>query len=162
MDAVAGYKFLSYKQYVKNDRIGLIGWSWGGSSALFALKGVRRLSLPNGGFKGTITFYPNLKYLKGNPQWDRSGPIGQPTLILYGKDDVLESVGSYKKLIAEENPSLVSVVGYAGATRKFDELGKLRTRSHPRVGEFTKAFHRPSFEDSVKRVDEFLKKHFLK
>ena len=41
MDAVAGYRFLSQKSNVKNDKIGLIGWSWGGSSALFALKVAR-------------------------------------------------------------------------------------------------------------------------
>ena len=162
MDAVGGYMFLSQKSNVKNDAIGLIGWSWGGSSALFALKVARRFSLPNGGFKGTITFYPNLKHLKGNPQWTRTGPIGQPTLILYGKDDVLESVESYKELMAEENSALVSVVGYAGATRKFDELGDLRTKSHPSAGEFTKAFHSSSFEDAVKKVDEFLVKNYLK
>ena len=162
MDAVAGYRFLSQKSNVKNDQIGLIGWSWGGSSALFALKVARRFSLPNGGFKGTIAFYPNLKHLKGSPQWTRTGPIGQPTLILYGKDDVLESETSYKELMTEENPGLVSVVGYAGATRKFDELGELRTKSHPSAGEFTKAFHSSSFEDAVKKVDEFLRENYLK
>ncbi len=162
MDAVAGYKYLSNQSNVKVDSIGLIGWSWGGSSALFALKVARRLNLPNGGFKGTIAFYPNLKHLKNSPQWGRTGPIGQPTLILYGKDDALESAKSYKELMAEENESLVRVVDYPGATRKFDELGKLRTKSHPQAGEFTKAFHRSSFEDAVKRVDEFLAEHFLK
>ena len=64
--------------------------------------------------------------------------------------------------MAEENESLIRVVDYPGATRKFDELGKLRTKSHPQAGEFTKAFHRSSFEDAVKRVDEFLAEHFLK
>ena len=162
MDAVAGYKFLSNQTNVKVDAIGLIGWSWGGSSALFALKVARRMNLPSGGFKGAIAFYPNLKHLKQSPQWGRTGPIGQPTLILYGKDDVLESVESYNELKAEENESLIRVVDYSGATRKFDELGKLRTKNHPTAGEFTKAFHRSSFEDAVKRVDKFLAEHFLK
>ena len=162
MDAVAGYKFLSYQTNVKIDSIGLIGWSWGGSSALFALKVAKRLNLPNGGFKGAIAFYPNLKHLKQSPQWGQTGPIGQPTLILYGKDDVLESVGSYKELMAEGSESLIRVVGYTGATRKFDELGELRTKTHPTAGDFTKAFHLPSFEDAVKRVNHFLAGLFLR
>jgi len=41
-------------------------------------------------------------------------------------------------------------------------MGNLRTKSHPTGGEFTKAFHLSSFEDAIKKVDEFLAKNFLK
>jgi len=95
LDAVAGYSWLSSETYIKTKRIGLIGWSWGGSSALFAQKIARRLSPPNGGFKATIAFYPNLKYILDKPQWSRTGPIEQPVLILYGKADILESEKAY-------------------------------------------------------------------
>ena len=73
-----------------------------------------------------ILFYPNLKYLVNNPQWERTGPISQPTLILYGKNDTLESEESYNKLLAKGFPGPIHVIGYKGAFRKFDELGNLR------------------------------------
>lgn len=160
MDAVAGYNFLYRKPYVRKDKIGLLGWSWGGSSALFTLKVSNRMPLPDGGFKGAIAFYPNLKHLQSSPQWSRTGTITQPTLILYGKDDALESVDSYKQLRENDGAGMITVVGYPGATRKFDELGELRTKTHPTAGSFTKAFHGAAFEDAIKRVENFLQKNF--
>ncbi len=162
MDAAAGYRFLTSKAYVKKEQIGLIGWSWGGSSALYVHKISERLNLPNGGFKGTIAFYPNLQYVMPRREWKHTGLVTQPTIIFYGKDDTLESEESYQELMKEEHPGPITVVGYDGAVRKFDELGNLRTKHHPSVGEFDKAFHRTSFEDSVKRINEFLAKNFQK
>ena len=95
-----------------------------------------------------------------NREWNRTGPIGQPTLFLYGKDDSLESEESYEELLKEDHPGPISVVGYKGATRKFDELGGLRTKNHPAIGSFSKAFHQGSFEDSVIKVHEFLGENF--
>ena len=159
MDAVAAYMWLSKKNYVKNDRIGLIGWSWGGSSAMFAQKLSRRISLPNGGFKATIAFYPNLKYLIDKPHWERTGPIEQPLLILYGKDDTLESDEAYEVLKSSGFPAPIKIFGFDGAYRKFDELGDDRTKQHPSVGEFTKGFDQKSFEHSVIEVKKFLTEH---
>ena len=156
MDAIAGYIWLSNKNYVKKDKIGLIGWSWGGSSAMFAQKLARRLSLPNGGFKATISFYPNLKYVIDKPQWERTGPIEQPLLILYGKDDILESDEAYKVLQSSGFPAPIKIFGFEGAYRKFDELGDYRTKYHPAIGDFPKAFDKKSFERSVTEVKNFL------
>ena len=160
VDAMGAYAFLVSKPYVKKNQIGLIGWSWGGTAALFAQKFSTRTNLPHGGFKGTIAFYPNLKYVTENPQWEGSGPIEQPSLFLYGKDDTLESVESYEELLEENDSGSISVIGFKGAVRKFDELGDARTKEHPSVGEFEKAFHEPSFKAAVKRVNEFLSKNF--
>ncbi len=156
MDAVAAYRWLSSKPYVQNDKIGLIGWSWGGSSALFALKIARRTSLPNGGFKATIAFYPNLKYVVDKPMWGRTGPIEQPTLILYGKKDTLESEEAYETLLSEGHSGDIRVVGFEGAYRKFDELGSYREKYHPTVGNFPKAFQQKAFDLSVQEIGKFL------
>lgn len=156
MDAVAGYSWLSSEPYIKNKKIGLVGWSWGGSSALFAQKLARRLSLPNGGFKATIAFYPNLKYVVDKPQWSRTGPIEQPTLILYGKADTFESEGAYETLLSAGYSGDIRVVGFEGAYRKFDELGPYREKYHPSVGYFPKAFQQKAFDISVKEVGKFL------
>jgi len=160
LDAVAAYKFLFSKSYVNKEAIGLIGWSWGGTSALFAQKLAKRFNLPKGGFKGTIAFYPNLKYVMKHKDWKGTGKINQPTLILYGESDALESEESYKELLEEGNLGPITVVGFKEATRKFDELGESRMKFHPAVGEFEKAFHRPSFELSVKKVHKFLDETF--
>ena len=156
MDAMAAYRWLSRKPYVKNDKIGLIGWSWGAASALFAQKLARRLSLPNGGFKATIAFYPNLKYVLDKPQWSRSGPIEQATLILYGKSDTLESAEAYATLLSARYSADIRVVGFKGAYRKFDELGGFREKYHPSVGYFPKAFQQEAFEHSVNEIRNFL------
>ena len=60
LDAAAGYRFLTAREFIDNKSIGLVGWSWGGTTALFVQRSANRLQLPNGGFKGTIAFYPNL------------------------------------------------------------------------------------------------------
>jgi len=123
---------------------------------LFAQKIARRLSLPNGGFKATIAFYPNLKYVVDKPQWSRTGPIEQPTLILYGKADTLESEGAYETLLSAGYSGDIRVVGFEGAYRKFDELGPYREKHHPSVGNFPKAFQQKAFDISVKEVGQFL------
>ncbi len=152
LDAVAAYLWLSRKPYVKNDKIGLIGWSWGGASALFAQKLARRLSLPNGGFKATIAFYPNLKYAMDTLQWTRSGPIEKPTLILYGTSDTLESKEAYDSLLSAGYSADIRVLGFKGAYKKFDELGGYREKYHPSVGNFPKAFQKEAFETSIKEI----------
>ena len=156
LDAAAAYRWLSKRSYIKNDKIGLIGWSWGGASALVAQKVARRLSLPNGGFKATIAFYPNLKHMIDKPQWSRAGPIEQPTLILYGKADTLESEEAYETLLSAGYSGDIRVVGFEGAYKKFDELGSYREKYHPSVGNFPKAFQQKAFDISVQEIAKFL------
>ena len=159
LDAVAGYSWLSGETYIKTKKIGLMGWSWGGSSALFAQKIARRLSLPNVGFKATIAFYPNLKYLLDKPQWSRTGPIEQPALILYGKADTLESEQAYETLLSAGYSEDIRVVGFDEAYRKFDELGPYRGKHHPSVGDFGKAFQQKAFDISIREIERFLSQH---
>ena len=159
LDAAAAYMWLSKKTYVKGSKIGIIGWSWGGASALFAQKIADRMSLPKGGFKATIAFYPNLKYLIERPEWTRTGPIKQPTLILYGKADKLESSEAYQKLLSSGYPASIKVIGFAGAYKKFDELGPDREKYHPSVGYFSKGFQQKALDVSVSEVRDFLEEN---
>ena len=162
IDAASGYQYLLSHERVNSKKIGVIGWSWGGTSALGAQKLARKLSLAEGGFKLSIAFYPNLREIINRRQWRKLGNLRRPTLILYGESDTLESKASYDQLIAENQQVSLRVVSYKGAVRKFDELGEERTKRHPSVGRFKKAFHGPSFEDSLSRVSSFLNEHFLK
>ena len=81
-------------------------------------------------------------------------------MILYGKLDKLESEESYKSLLSNSHSGPILVKGYDGAVRKFDELGGLRTKRHPRIGEFEKAFNKPAFENALTEVMNFLIKYF--
>ena len=104
-------------------------------------------------------FYPNLKYLIDKPSWERTGPIEQPLLILYGRDDTLESDEAYNELESSGFPAPIEIFGFDGAVRKFDELGDYRTKQHPSIGEFSKGFDQKSFERSVTEVKKFLTEH---
>ncbi len=159
IDAASGYQYLLSHESVKSEEIGVIGWSWGGTSALGAQKLARKLSLQEGGFKLSIAFYPNLREVINHRQWRKLGNLNRPTLILYGESDALESKASYDQLIAENQKIPLRIVSYKDAVRKFDELGEERIKRHPSVGRFKKAFHGPSFEDALSRVLSFLNKH---
>ena len=117
------------------------------------------MSLPNGGFKATIAFYPNLKFVIGTNHWPRSGEIQQPILILYGEDDILESEESYDQLLAEDHPADIKVIGFEGGYKKFDELGEDREKYHPRVGYFPKGVQQKAFDQSVIEIKKFLSKN---
>jgi len=159
-DAMGAYHYLSSQSYIKPSQIGLIGWSFGGSTALFAQKLAEKIPLPNRGFKGSIAFYPNLMHIQKARPWRHSGSIKQPTLILYGKEDQLESADSYSKLLKSDEAKVLRVMGLDGATRKFDEIGPLRTKYHPAIGDFTKAFHEPALDKAIAEINKFLALHF--
>ena len=59
-------------------------------------------------------------------------------------------------LLEEGDIGPITVIGYEGATRKFDELGGSRMMPYPSVGKFEKAFHRPSFVKFVEEVHKWL------
>ena len=83
LDAAEGYRFLAEREFIDNKSIGLIGWSRGGTMALAVQRVSKRLQLPNGGFKGTIAFYPNLVHVQGHKQWKKCLKIRQPTLFIF-------------------------------------------------------------------------------
>jgi len=90
------------------------------------------------------------------PEWSRTGPIEQPTLILYGKADTPESGEAYQTLLSAGYSGDIKVLGFEGAYRKFDELGSYREKYHPSVGNFPKAFQQKAFDISVKEIRRFL------
>ena len=104
--------------------------------------------------KCLVHAYQNL-----NPEWTRTGPIKQPTLILYGKADKLESSEAYQKLLSSGYPASIKVIGFAGAYKKFDELGPDREKYHPSVGYFSKGFQQKALDVSVSEVRDFLEEN---
>jgi len=157
-DALGAFKYLLAQSYVDKNNLGLLGWSWGGSSALFALTFKDRFKF-FANLKGAVVFYPNFKYMKESGRWP-GYRIDEPVLIFYGKADVLESPESYRDVIESGKP--VNVIGYEGAVKKFDEVGESRTKYHPAVGEFEKAFKEEAFDDSKRKMDDFFRTVFGK
>ena len=162
VDAMGAFQFLAKKKIVLKNKIGSIGWSWGGSVMLFKQKYKERFPLPFGGFKATVAFYPNLKYLYENPMWQGGHKFKEKLLILYGLSDDLESKESYDLLLKEEGDEYIKVIGYPNSHRKFDELGGYREKYHPAVGDFAKEFNKKAFEDSLNKVVSFFKKNLTK
>ncbi|MED5579428.1 MAG: dienelactone hydrolase family protein [Nitrospinota bacterium] len=162
MDAKGAFQFLAKKKNVLKNKIGSIGWSWGGSVMLFKQRYKERFPLPFGGFKATIAFYPNFKYLYEKPMWQGGEKFKEKVLILYGLSDELESKESYDLLLKEEGDEYLKVVGYPNSFRKFDELGGYREKYHPAVGDFAKEFNKKAFEGSLNKVVSFFKKNLTK
>ena len=150
-DAYGALDHLKSLSYVEGDKIGVVGWSWGGSAALYALNLEKRLRVSST-FAGAVAFYPNYKYMTRSRHWG-GYKISKPVLILYGKDDVLESTESYAEALNAAVPAVI--VAYDGGVRKFDEVGEPRMKEHPKVGSFPKAFLEPAFRDSMGQVQRF-------
>jgi dienelactone hydrolase len=87
-DAYAGLNYLASLSYVSADRVGLLGWSQGGTSIMAAVDVTKASPLYN--FKAAATFYP------GCGMRDAFGGIGQstwkpyaPLVILQGSADMV-------------------------------------------------------------------------
>jgi dienelactone hydrolase len=76
-DAFGALAYLRSLPFVDPDRIGVMGWSHGGSTALRA--SAKRLQPPGGGFQMAVAFYP---WCSGDLSSDTI-----PVLLLLGKSD---------------------------------------------------------------------------
>jgi dienelactone hydrolase len=116
-DAHAARQWLQAQPWVKTDRISLIGWSHGGSAALWAVRPRlpaldRRLD-----FRSAIAFYPGCR-LPGEQAW--SARI--PTLVLIGKADDWTPASACEVMVAgaRGRSARVEIVTYPGAHHRFD------------------------------------------
>jgi dienelactone hydrolase len=111
-DAFGALAYLRTLPFVDRDRIGVIGWSHGGSTALRA--SAKLLQLPGGGFQVAVAFYPGCP---GNLSSDSI-----PVLMLLGELDdwtpAVPCVDSAKRVRQEGATGLWTV--YPGAYHGFD------------------------------------------
>lgn len=138
-DALAALYFLQNQSFVDRERIGVLGWSGGGTAALMA-------STPASGFKAAVSFYPTVSEIQRD--WTT------PALILAG--DLDPSAPQYKSFtVAMRGKSLpVEVILYASAHRKFDEPGS-RINSLGIKEEYNQA----AALDADRRVKAFFSKY---
>lgn len=128
LDAYGALAYLRTRGDVAPDRIGLQGWSNGGSATLAAMSA--NLPLPNGsaqttGFRAAIAFYPACG-LKG--QFESGYQTYAPVRVFMGTADEEVSSRRCADLIdrSQADGSDVSIRLYKGATHGFDDPGRKR------------------------------------
>jgi dienelactone hydrolase len=160
-DANAARAWLAAQSYVKPDRIALLGWSNGGSAALWA---VRPNKAPHDGsadFRSAVAIYPSCRRLH-QTAWSAR----VPTLILIGSADDWTPAAACQQMVAGAHgrSAGVQIVVYPGAHHEFDRADtpiRVRTglvntadpagRAHGGTNPAARA-------DALKRVPEWLGK----
>lgn len=147
LDAFAAAAWLDGQAFVAKGRIGLLGWSNGGSAALYAAGTPHR---PDGvGFGAVVAFYPGCRLI-GREGWSAR----VPTTILHGAEDDWTPPAPCQQLAAGGGARFVA---YPGAYHDFDHPSlALRTRkaaySQRPDGLVTIGTHAPSRADAIRRV----------
>ena len=150
-DAYGALQFLQGQRGIDPDRIGLMGWSHGGSSALWAVD--RSWSLahqpyPWLRFRATGVFYPGCNF-------SHSG-FTTPVLMLMGAADDWTPASPCRRMVKTTRASngRIELVIYPGATHAFDGV-RITVQAYGHVLEPNPAATR----DAHARVHEFLDKH---
>jgi dienelactone hydrolase len=147
LDAFGAAAWLNAQPFVAKGRIGLLGWSNGGSTALYAAGGSLR---PTGGdFRTVVAFYPGCGVI-AREGW--SARVS--TTILHGAEDDWTPAAPCQQLAASGGARFVA---YPGAYHDFDHPSlALRTRkaaySQRPDGLVTIGTHEPSRQDAISRV----------
>jgi len=158
-DAEATRHWLQAQPYVRPDRISLLGWSSGGSAALWT---VRPNAVPHDGgpdFRSAVALYPGCHRLR-----ETAWSARVPTLILTGSADDWKLASTCQQMVsgARGRSARVEIIVYAGAHHEFDRANsplRVRTglahtadpsgRAHSGTNPAARA-------DAVKRVPQWL------
>jgi dienelactone hydrolase len=137
-DAYAALGWLQGQDFVRGDRIAVMGWSQGGGGVLYAV-GTPSASRPAGlgrerDFRAGVAFYPGSCNEKSQPAgWTTT----IPTLVLTGAEDVWSALAPCQSFLnaATARGAAVQLQVYPGAYHDFDWPGET-VRKRP---EFTTA-----------------------
>jgi dienelactone hydrolase len=129
LDAYGALTYLRSRADVVRDRVGLIGWSNGGSAALATMAvdapGIKRPT-PQTGFRAALVFYPACG-LHGH--FDESGyrPYG-PVRVFHGTADEEVSARRCAELVdrSRQMGGDIDITLYRSATHGFDDPGRKR------------------------------------
>jgi dienelactone hydrolase len=158
-DAEAGRHWLQAQSYVRPDRVSLLGWSSGGSSALWT---VRPNAVPHDGgpdFRSAVALYPGCRRLR-ETAW--SARI--PTLILIGSADDWKLASTCQQMVAgaRGRSARVEIIVYPGAHHEFDRANSpLRVRTGlahapDPAGRVHSGTNPAARTDALKRVPQWL------
>jgi dienelactone hydrolase len=158
-DANAARHWLQTKDWVKADRIALVGWGTGATSVLWAVRprAATKDSMPD--FRSAVAFYPGCRRLS-----EIAWSARVPTLVLVGAADDWNPPAPCQVMIREARgrSAHAEIVTYPGARHEFDHPNRpmtLRTGlafSADGSGRAHVATHAPARADALKRVPEWL------
>lgn len=166
-DAYGALVWLQTQPFVVRDRIGLLGWSHGGGTVVRSVDAkaeARPASLPHGGFRAAVAFYPGCpdpKKSKPGREWRGAAPL----LILIGEAEDWTPVAPCRNLAeaAAKRSEDVTLQTYAGAYHAFDSPNP---GIHVRTGLATAPNGKAHVgqdpaarADAIKRVPAFLDRH---
>ncbi len=126
LDAYGALRFLRSVEGVDDDRIGLMGWSNGGSAVLATMADDKPGDMRRLGFRGAIAMYPGCG-LQG--RFRRQGyRTYAPVVVFMGTSDEEVSHERCQTLIRASADAGSSIVlqSYEGATHSFDDPGRRR------------------------------------
>ncbi|MGA8611187.1 MAG: dienelactone hydrolase family protein [Xanthobacteraceae bacterium] len=157
-DARAAQHWLQAQPYVRPDHISLLGWSSGGSTALWT---VRPNAVHDGGpdFRSAVALYPGCRRLR-ETAW--SARI--PTLILIGSADDWKLASTCQQMVAGAHgrSARVEIIVYPGAHHEFDRANspiRLRTglaHAEDPTGRAHSGTNPAARADALKRVPKWL------
>ena len=157
-DANAALQWLNRQSYVAAGRVGLMGWSNGGTGTLYTMRDTRRMEP---GFRAAVAFYPGCRTLSRAKTPYR--PYA-PLLILIGEADDWTPAAPCKLLaeVARAAGAPFEIVSYPGAHHSFDRINS-PVRYRPNVRNLNKpdrlgatvGEHPQAREDAVKRTLAF-------
>lgn len=125
LDAYGGLRFLAQRREIDRSRIGLQGWSNGGSAALAAMAIGTLLSVglaPDAGFRAALAFYPGCGL---NDAFRTGYTAYAPVQILIGSADEEVPPPRCEALVADNRRpgNAVALTLYPDATHDFDDPG---------------------------------------
>ncbi len=110
-DAAAAVAWLSSAPDIDRNRLALIGWSHGGSSTLWAVRG--GFTFPGAEIKAAVAFYPGCRVPSERADWSTRVPL----TILIGDADDWTSPVTCRALAKRPG---VRLIEYPGAVHGFD------------------------------------------
>ncbi|HEV8680973.1 MAG TPA: dienelactone hydrolase family protein [Stellaceae bacterium] len=163
-DAYGALQYLQAQPFVRGDRVGLVGWSQGGRTILYAIGAQspsRPAALPQGDFRAAVALYPGgCNEQRQAANWTTAIPL----LVLMGEADVWTPMGPCKAFLdgAIGRRAPIEMQIYPDAYHAFDapdlprrELPRYRTRSGvvPIIGTDPAAR-----ADALERIPAFLRR----
>jgi dienelactone hydrolase len=160
-DADAALAFLSSRKKIDAGNIGLMGWSYGGTTVL------ELVTSEADGYRAAVAFYPSCwQYLQRHPETDVF-KSSAPLLIIHGTADDWTLIKHCRVIVqrAKTGGGIVSIVEYADARHDFDNptqapetLRDVRIEEENASGNVTVAYDRDAHTSALKDVRIFLGK----
>jgi dienelactone hydrolase len=160
-DANAARRWLQTQSYIRPDRISLLGWSNGGSTALWAVRPTTAPRDSGADFRSAIALYPSCRRLRVTAWAARV-----PTLILAGGADDWTSASVCQQMVAgaRGRSARAEIVVYPGAYHEFDRANspiRVRTglvNTADPTGRAHGGTNPAARSDALKRVPQWLEK----